>query len=129
ELLDAAALQIGSFRLSLLFLIQAVLLLSGLLWLAVTFGNFVEQRLERASDLTPTIRVLLGKVVKFALIIAAAATALSAVGVDLTALTVFSGAVGVGIGFGLQKVVSNFISGMIILLDKSIKPGDTISLG
>ncbi|RAI33714.1 mechanosensitive ion channel protein, partial [Rhodoplanes roseus] len=128
-MLDAAALQIGSFRLSLLFLIQAVLLLSGLLWLAVTFGNFVEQRLERASDLTPTIRVLLGKVVKFALIIAAAATALSAVGVDLTALTVFSGAVGVGIGFGLQKVVSNFISGMIILLDKSIKPGDTISLG
>ena len=55
--------------------------------------------------------------------------ALSSIGLDLTALTVFSGAVGVGIGFGLQKVVSNFISGIIILLDKSIKPGDTISLG
>ena len=59
----------------------------------------------------------------------AGAIALAATGIDLTAITVFSGAVGVGIGFGLQKVVSNFISGIIILLDKSIKPGDTISLG
>ncbi|WP_084174895.1 mechanosensitive ion channel family protein [Afifella pfennigii] len=128
-LLDTAAIQLGSFRLSLLFLIQAGLLLGGLLWLAIVFGNFVEQRLEKASDLTPTLRVLLGKVAKFALIVAAGATALTALGIDLTALTVFSGALGVGIGFGLQKVVSNFISGMIILLDKSIKPGDTISLG
>jgi len=128
-LLDSAALQLGSFRLSLLFLIQAALLLTGLLWLAVVGGNFLEQRLEKASDLTPTLRVLLGKVAKFGLVVAAGATALTALGIDLTALTVFSGALGVGIGFGLQKVVSNFISGMIILLDKSIKPGDTISLG
>jgi small-conductance mechanosensitive channel len=55
--------------------------------------------------------------------------AMSGLGIDLTAFTIFSGAVGVGIGFGLQKVVSNFISGIIILLDRSIKPGDTISLG
>jgi small-conductance mechanosensitive channel len=55
--------------------------------------------------------------------------AMQALSIDLTALTVLSGAVGVGIGFGLQKVVSNFISGMIILLDESIKPGDTITLG
>ena len=60
---------------------------------------------------------------------AAGAFALAALGIDLTALTVFSGALGVGIGFGLQKVCPNFISGIIILLDKSIKPGDTISLG
>ncbi|MBZ8132541.1 mechanosensitive ion channel protein [Afifella sp. IM 167] len=128
-LLDSAALQLGTFRLSLLFLIQAALLLTGLLWAAVVAGNFLEQRLEKANDLTPTLRVLLGKVVKFSLVVAAGATALTALGIDITALTVFSGALGVGIGFGLQKVVSNFISGMIILLDKSIKPGDTISLG
>jgi small-conductance mechanosensitive channel len=54
---------------------------------------------------------------------------MSGLGIDLTAFTVLSGAVGVGIGFGLQKVVSNFISGIIILMDESIKPGDTISLG
>jgi small-conductance mechanosensitive channel len=89
----------------------------------------VEQRVARSSDLTPSFRVLIGKLAKIALVIAAGAVALTAVGVDLTALTVFSGAVGVGIGFGLQKVVSNFVSGVIILLDKSIKPGDTISLG
>jgi small-conductance mechanosensitive channel len=59
----------------------------------------------------------------------AVVAAMSGLGIDLTAFTVFSGAVGVGVGFGLQKVVSNFISGIIILLDRSIKPGDTISLG
>jgi small-conductance mechanosensitive channel len=75
------------------------------------------------------LKVLISKLVKIVLIVFAGTIALSATGIDLTALTVFSGAVGVGIGFGLQKVVSNFISGIIILLDKSIKPGDTITLG
>ena len=59
----------------------------------------------------------------------ASLVAIAGIGVDLTVFTVLSGAIGVGIGFGLQKVVSNFISGIIILLDRSIKPGDTISLG
>jgi small-conductance mechanosensitive channel len=63
------------------------------------------------------------------LIVIAAVFAMSGLGIDLTAFTIFSGAVGVGLGFGLQKVVSNFISGIIILMDRSIKPGDTISLG
>jgi small-conductance mechanosensitive channel len=127
--LDRLALPLGSFRLSALLVIKAVLFLGTALWLAVAIGNFVEQRVARSSDLTPSFRVLIGKLAKIALVIAAGAVALTAVGVDLTALTVFSGAVGVGIGFGLQKVVSNFVSGVIILLDKSIKPGDTISLG
>jgi small-conductance mechanosensitive channel len=63
------------------------------------------------------------------LVVIAALSGLSLVGIDLTVFTVLSGAIGVGIGFGLQKVVSNFISGIIILADRSIKPGDTISLG
>jgi len=73
--------------------------------------------------------VLIGKIIRISLIIIAALVAMSGLGIDLTALTVLSGAVGVGIGFGLQKVVSNFISGIIILMDQSIKPGDTIELG
>ena len=73
--------------------------------------------------------MLIGKVLRISLIIGAALVAISGLGINLTALTVLSGAVGVGIGFGLQKVVSNFISGIIILMDQSIKPGDTISLG
>ena len=73
--------------------------------------------------------MLLGKITRIALITVAGLIAVSELGIDLSALTVLSGAIGVGIGFGLQKVVSNFISGIIILLDQSIKPGDTISLG
>lgn len=129
DFLDGLAVSIGSYRLSALLVLKAVVLLSFTIWLAVTIGNFVDIRIQQSEELSPSVRVLLGKVLKFGLVIASATIALSAIGVDLTAFTVFSGAVGVGIGFGLQKVVSNFISGIIILLDKSIKPGDTIALG
>ncbi|QPC95401.1 mechanosensitive ion channel family protein [Mesorhizobium sp. INR15] len=127
--LDGLAMPIGDVRLSVLTLFKAVLLLTATIWLAVVTGNYVDERLQQSEELTPSIRVLIGKVLKIGLVILAGGMALSAVGVDLTALTVFSGAIGVGLGFGLQKVVSNFISGVIILLDKSIKPGDTITLG
>lgn len=128
-LLDRAAIPLGDFRLSALVVLKAAVVLSLVVWIAVIVGNFLDERVQTSSELTPSVRVLIGKIAKIALILAGGAIALSAVGVDLTALTVFSGAVGLGIGFGLQKVVSNFISGVIILLDKSIKPGDTISLG
>ncbi len=127
--LDSFAFTIGGFRLSLLKFIQGILLVVGLLWIAGTMGSFVDKQIYKVDDLTPSLKVLIGKIVKIFLYIIAVVMAASSVGIDLTALTVFSGAVGVGIGFGLQKVVSNFISGIIILLDKSIKPGDTISLG
>lgn len=127
--LDSFAFNIGDFRLSALTVIKGVFLLVGLVWFASFSGNFADSRIKQIDDLTPSLQVLLGKFIKISLMIIAVAVALSSIGLDLTALTVFSGAVGVGIGFGLQKVVSNFISGIIILLDKSIKPGDTISLG
>ena len=127
--LDSLAFQLGDFRLSLLSFLQGIILIIGALWLATFIGNFAESRLQKVEDLTPSLQVLLGKIIKISLIVLALALALSGIGIDLTALTIFSGAVGVGIGFGLQKVVSNFISGVIILLDKSIKPGDTITLG
>ncbi|MGI3125116.1 mechanosensitive ion channel family protein [Nitratireductor sp. PBL-C9] len=127
--LDTLALPLGKTRLSALVLLKAAVLLTATVWLAIVIGNYFDERVQRSDELTPSIRVLLGKLVKIGLVIAAGGIALSSVGVDLTALTVFSGAIGVGLGFGLQKVVSNFISGIIILLDKSIKPGDTITLG
>ena len=127
--LDGTAIEIGEVRITALRVIQGLALLIGLTWLASQTGNFVENRLQRSTDLTPSLQVLLGKFIKIFLVVMAIAVALNSAGVDLTALTVFSGAVGVGLGFGLQKVVSNFVSGVIILLDKSIKPGDTISLG
>ena len=128
-LLDGAGFAIGTFRVSLLSILQAVFLLSVLLWLSLTVGNFLDQRIQKIEDLTPSLRVLIGKILRITLIVMAAMIALSGLGIDLTALTVLSGAVGVGIGFGLQKVVSNFISGIIILMDQSIKPGDTVTLG
>jgi len=128
-LLDAVGFSIGTFRLSLLLIIKVVVLLGALLWGAITLGNFFDNRLQRTEELTPSLRVLLGKVLKIILIVAATLVGLSGLGLDLTLFTVFSGAIGVGLGFGLQKVVSNFISGIIILMDRSIKPGDTISLG
>ena len=128
-LLDQAGFNISNFRVSVLSVLQAGLILGALLWLSFSIGNFVDRRIQHIDELTPSLRVLLGKIVRISLILVAAATAVSAIGIDLTALTVLSGAVGVGIGFGLQKVVSNFISGIIILMDQSIKPGDTIELG
>lgn len=127
--LDRAAIHVGTLRLSLLMVAKAVILTASLVWLAVLLSNVVSHWIQNSSDLSPSFKVLFRKLVKIGLIAIAGAIALSATGIDLTALTVFSGAVGVGIGFGLQKVVSNFISGIIILLDKSIKPGDTIALG
>ena len=127
--LEGMAVTIGSFRFSVLLAVKAVLLLTVTIWVATAVGNFADQRIQRFDELTPSFRVLSGKIIKFGLVILAVTIGLSSIGVDLTAFTVFSGAVGVGVGFGLQKVVSNFISGIIILLDKSIKPGDTISLG
>ncbi len=128
-LLDDVGFAVGKFRLSLLLLLKAVVFLGILLWLAVTFGNFLDNRIQRSEELTPSLRVLVGKILKISLIVVAALVAISGVGIDLTVFTVLSGAIGVGIGFGLQKVVSNFISGIIILMDRSIKPGDTITLG
>ena len=127
--LDRWGLSLGEVRVSVLAVLQGLALLIGLTWLASQVGSFLENRIQRSTDLTPSLQVLIGKFVKIFLVVVAIAVALNSVGVDLTALTVFSGAVGVGLGFGLQKVVSNFVSGVIILLDKSIKPGDTISLG
>ncbi len=128
-ILDGAGFQLGNFRLSLLRVLQGALLIGVLLWLSSSAGNFLDKRIQRVEELTPSLRVLIGKILRITLIVVAVLVAMSGLGIDLTALTVLSGAVGVGIGFGLQKVVANFISGIIILLDQSIKPGDTITLG
>ncbi|MEF2073261.1 mechanosensitive ion channel family protein [Consotaella aegiceratis] len=127
--LDLAAITVGAARISALLVLKLIAVVAIALWIANIVGRFLDRRVQRSDELTPTLRVLIGKFLKIGLIFVALAIALASVGVDLTALTVFSGAIGLGLGFGLQKVVSNFISGIIILLDRSIKPGDTISVG
>ena len=128
-ILDGIGFSIGDVRFSVLSVLKAVFFVGVLMWAAFSAGNFLDKRIQKAEELTPSLRVLLGKILRIALIVFAVMLAMQLLSIDLTALTVLSGAVGVGIGFGLQKVVSNFISGMIILLDESIKPGDTITLG
>lgn len=127
--LDSTAVQIGNIRISALMVLSTLVMTSVLLWLANLVGRLIENRIGQLEDLSPSVRVLGGKIVRIALIVLALVFAVSSAGIDLTALTVLSGAVGVGLGFGLQKVVSNFVSGIIILTDNSIKPGDTIELG
>ncbi len=127
--LDSIAFSLGSARVSLLRILQALILLTVMLWLSGLVARAIDAGLARSRDLSPSLRVLIGKLSHVLLTIAAVLFTISAVGIDLTALAVFSGAVGVGVGFGLQKSVSNFVSGITVLLDKSIKPGDVISLG
>ena len=99
-----------------------------LLWLAGALSRVAEHRLDNSKSLSPSARVLLGKFIKVMLILIAVLAALESIGIDLTALAVFGGAIGLGIGFGLQKVISNLISGVILLMDKSVKPGDVIAI-
>jgi small-conductance mechanosensitive channel len=129
DALDSVSIVLGGLRLTPLLLIKLGVLLVVALWLSNIASNFVESRITRSGDLTPSIQVLLVKMVRLALMIFAVAVVMSAVGINLSALAIFSGAAGVGIGFGLQKIVANFISGIILLADKSVKPGDLVTIG
>ncbi|TDL81501.1 mechanosensitive ion channel [Palleronia sediminis] len=129
DTLDQLAFSVGELRLSALTLLSAAAALT-LLFVAARFLTRIgTDRIRSTEDLSPSLRVLLVKVLQIAAYGLAVYAALKLTGVDLTGLAFLSGAIGVGLGFGLQKVVSNLVSGVIILLDKSIKPGDVISIG
>jgi small-conductance mechanosensitive channel len=128
ELLDSMALPLGNFHLSLLLVIKGAITLVIAVWLANVLSRLADQRLRRLPGMAPALQVLTAKLTRMILLALAVVLAMGSVGIDLTAFTVFSGAVGVGIGFGLQKVVSNLITGVILLLDRSIKPGDVIEI-
>ena len=127
--LDSLGINLGGLRITPLLLLKTAVLLLVTLWAAVAVSDFFDKRVRLAADLTPSVQVLLGKLIRIVLITLAIMIVLSSVGIDISALALFSGAVGVGVGFGLQKIVSNLVSGIILLADKSIKPGDVISVG
>ena len=129
DALDSFAVVLGGLRVTPLLVIKAGVLLLVTLWCTNIASNFIESRINRAAELTPSIQVLLVKMIRMGLLIVAIVIALGAVGINLSALAVFSGAVGVGIGIGLQKIVANFISGIVLLADKSVKPGDLVTIG
>ncbi|MBC8337912.1 MAG: mechanosensitive ion channel [Rhodospirillales bacterium] len=127
--LDSMALNIGLVRISILGVFKAIIALGVLLWLAGYFSHLLERRLSVMPGVTPAAGVLFGKLFRVLLFTIAVVVAMDSVGIDLTALALFSGAIGLGIGFGLQKVFSNLISGFILLMDRSVKPGDVIAIG
>lgn len=127
--LDSIAFRFGTLRLTPLLAIKVTVFLGAALWLSNIASNFLEARIARSRDLTPSVQVLLTKMVRLLLMVVAVVAVMSAAGIDLSAFALFSGAIGVGLGFGLQKIVANFISGVILLADKSVKPGDLISIG
>lgn len=127
-LLDSWAVNVGQVRVSPLTVLKVGLSLWFALWLASALSDLIERRLVHTKTVAPAMQVLGAKLARLILIAGAILVALSSVGIDLTALAVFSGALGVGLGFGLQKIFSNLVSGIILLMDKSIKPGDVIAI-
>lgn len=127
-LLDEVSFTLGQITISLLTIVQGIVALSVLLWLTAIGSQIIEGKIKSSASMTPSVQVLSIKLVHIGLGAFAFIGTLVIVGVDLTALAVFGGAIGVGLGLGLQKIFANLVSGFILLLDKSIKPGDVIAI-
>jgi len=130
EYLDTEALtyQVGNVRVSAYTILRAALVLALVFWTAAIIADIVDRRLGKLQRMRKTTRVLISKVFQISLYILAGLVALDMIGLDLTTLTVFGGALGIGLGFGLQKIASNFVSGLILLLERSIEEDDLIEL-
>jgi small-conductance mechanosensitive channel len=129
QALDEVAVTIGTRRISLLDALQMALALA-LLYAAVRLVNrMIEHSIKRARGLDPAQQLLAQKLAGLAVVAAAFFIGLNLLGIDLTALAFFGGAFGLAIGFGLQKTVGNLFAGIILLMDRSIKPGDVIAVG
>jgi small-conductance mechanosensitive channel len=128
-LLDSIDLTIVGVHLTVLSLIRGGLILAVFFWLAERISVFFGHWIKTVQNVTPSVQVLLAKLLSLTLFTLVIVGVLYYMGFNLTALAVFSGGIGLGLGFGLQKVFANLISGLIILADKSIKPGDVIQLG
>jgi small-conductance mechanosensitive channel len=129
DLLEAVQFAVGKQKLNLWLILQGVGVLLVTLLVALWIGGAIEARLMAATGLDSNLRVLFSRLAKALLIIVAVLIGLPLVGIDLTTLSVFGGALGVGLGFGLQKIAANYVSGFIILLDRSIRIGNLISVG
>ncbi|MFV2061421.1 MAG: mechanosensitive ion channel family protein [Gammaproteobacteria bacterium] len=127
--LDGIGITLGESRVSILSVSKLILFAGLFIVVASWVAKLIEERARKSEFISASMRVALSKVSKVLLYTIAIVVALNSVGIDLTTLTVFGGALGVGLGFGFQRIASNFISGFILLFDRSIKPGDVISVG
>ncbi|MGJ8654286.1 MAG: mechanosensitive ion channel family protein [Opitutaceae bacterium] len=119
---------VGEFTISAWTILAGIIAFIFTLWIGLAIARIAETQIERIPRLSASLKVLIAKILRIALITIAIVTAIGSIGVDLSAFAFLGGAIGIGLGFGLQKVVSNFVSGIILLMDNSIKPGDVIEI-
>jgi len=127
--LDSVRFNIGKSAVSLWLVIQGLFTVLVTVFIALWLSRLIENKLMQATNININMRVVINKVIRIAFVFIAVLVALSAVGLDITLLSVFGGALGVGLGFGLQKIASNYVSGFIILLDESMSLGDFVTIG
>lgn len=128
QVLEDIKFKIGKHPVDLLLVMQAVLTILVTIFIALWISRFIENKVMRAEHVSVNLRVVMTKLLRMLLLTIALLIALSAVGLDITFLSVFGGALGVGLGLGLQRIASNYVSGFIILLDKSMEIGDVITV-
>ena len=128
DAMDELSFHVGRQKISLLVILSGILSVLVTVLAAMWLGRTLENRLMAAEDLDMNLRVVLSKLVRAVLVVLGIMVALPLAGIDITVLSVFGGALGVGIGFGLQKIASNYVSGFIILIDRSIHPGDSLTV-
>jgi small-conductance mechanosensitive channel len=126
--LDSIGIATGKSRVTVWSVLKLLFTLTLFVLVAAWISRWVERRLKRLSNIAASTRIGIGKFANAFLIGLSILMGLNAAGVDLTALTVLTGAIGLGLGFGLQSIAANFVSGFVLLMDRSIKPGDVISL-
>ena len=129
EVLEEYALTLGSTRISLYMVTSFVLSIALLSLVALWLTNGIQTLLRHADSFDDSIKLVLSKLARFLLLTLAVVIAMVTAGIDLTALAVFGGALGVGVGLGLQRIISNFVSGIILAFEETIRPGDVISVG
>lgn len=126
--LDDVKFVVGTQKLSLLLVFQAMASAAFAVFVTLSLSRVIEQRLLETTTLDMSMRVVSSKFVRAFAVVAAVLIALQLIGIDLTVLSVFGGALGVGLGLGMQKIASNYVSGFVILLDRSIRPGDVVTI-
>jgi small-conductance mechanosensitive channel len=128
ETLDSIGIAAGKSRITVWSVLKLLFILTIFMLVAIWISRWVERRIKRLSGVALSTRIGIAKFANAFLITLSILLGLNAAGVDLTALTVLTGAIGLGLGFGLQAIAANFVSGFVLLMDRSIKPGDVISL-
>ena len=127
--LDDISFTVGKQKITLLLILHALFWTGFTFFVALAISRIVEERIMSAAALDMSMRVVAGKTIRALAVVLAVLIALPLTGIDITVLSIFGGALGVGLGLALQKVASNYVSGFVILLDRSIRPGDLVTIG